>query len=307
MVKIEDCVLIRKTSVLPKDGVVETPIHGRAYEFGDSDLLGPSIHKMVRRQHPNFEEFLEAIKPYQIYFETYRRTIHFTINGIVENSLYGEFNYPYIIIEPLKYHIDSPSLEGLRVEDTYFSDDMVLSKECILFMREEDYKKVKGDIPSGIQVRTFTGDENDAVKEILQELGYEFFVVNNNGYVKGLDSGTPDQAMYEFICSYGTEHHINQDRHFYSSLNHEDVNIRMNEFRKMDQRYVNYILDSGLVDLELADEIRELLDDPYATKILEEKFDKLVEQVGLERLRTLTEEFNQLQIEARKDVMQKNK
>lgn len=303
---INDCVLIRKTSVLPIDGIVETPIHGRAYGFGDSDLLHASLLKRLRQLYPNFDQLVEESKKYQIYFETYRRTIHFTINGIVENSLYGTFNYPYIIIEPLKYHISDKSLEGLRVEDTYFSDDLVLSTDAILLMREEDYKKVKDSI-RGLKVSTFRRDENQVVKEVLKEQGYDFFVVNNNGYVKGLDSGTPDQEMYEFICHYGQEHGISLDRHFYSSFNQEDARVRMEAFQEMDKAYVIYLLDSGFVDNELSSKIRFLLDNPYDKRFLDELFDKMIEQIGLVQLHELTKNFNQMQLERRNEEVKKKK
>ena len=39
MYNINDCVLIRKTGTFPKDNMVETPIHGLAYEFGTSTII----------------------------------------------------------------------------------------------------------------------------------------------------------------------------------------------------------------------------------------------------------------------------
>ena len=36
---INDCILVRTTDIFPKDGIVETPINGNAYEFGKSSIM----------------------------------------------------------------------------------------------------------------------------------------------------------------------------------------------------------------------------------------------------------------------------
>ena len=45
MYNIDNCVLIRKTSIFPNNNIVETPIHGQAYAFGSSSILGDALSK----------------------------------------------------------------------------------------------------------------------------------------------------------------------------------------------------------------------------------------------------------------------
>lgn len=312
MYDINNCILIRKTNIFPENGIIETPIHGQAYGFASSTILGDAINDKLREKYQNTDEFLQECKKYDVYFETYRRTTHFTINGVVANSMYGEFNYPYAIIEPLKHHINDESLEGLRVEDTYFTDDMNLSDEAIILIPEEEKETLaqKYDL-RGLNIHTYKGEIEEAIKEELQSAGYDFFVINNHGYRDGLTSGTKDQQMYDFIQRYAQEHNISQGRHFYSDINHEDQMKRLEEGEKIDELHLKYILDSGLVSQETIDKVNRLLKDRrYYKKEFDELMSKVIDEVGLDNLAQLTNEFNKKMIkerELRKMFNQKKK
>ena len=301
MYDINNCVLIRKTTVFPENSIIETPIHGQAYGFGSSTILAEAINNKLREKYKNPDEFLQESKKYDVYFETYRRTIHFTINGVVANSMYGEFNYPYAIIEPLKHHIDDESLKGLRVEDTYFTDDINLSDEAIILIPEDEKEVLsqKFDLKD-LNIHTYTGEIEEAIKEELQNAGYDFFIVNNHGYRDGLTSGTKDQEMYDFIQKYAQEHNISQERHFYSDINHEDQMKRLEEGEKIDELHLKYILDSGLVNQETIDKVNSLLKDRrYYKKEFDELMSKVVDEVGLDNLAQLTNEFNKKMVKER--------
>ena len=300
MYNIENCVLIRKTTEFPENGIIETPIHGQAYEFGQSSILGDAINNKLREQYKSIDDFIRESKKYDIYFETYRSTIHFTINGVVANSMYGEFNYPYAIIEPLKHHINDESLLGLRVEDTYFTDDMKLSDDAIILVPEEERDKLVEKYGEGLNIHTYSGDIEEAIKETLQTKGYDFFDVNDHGYRKGLDSGTKDKEMYDFIQSYANEHGISQARHFYSDINYEDQQKRAEEAEKIDIEHLQYILNSGLVSEDVVKRTNDLLENRrYYKKEFDELMSKVVDEVGLDNLQTLTEGFNQNKIKER--------
>ena len=309
MYNIDNCILIRKTSVFPKNNIVETPIHGLAYAFGRSSILGDALTEKLREKYKGVNELLEELKKYDIYYETYRRTIHFTINGVVSNSLYGQFNYPYAIIEPLKYHINEESLLGLRVEDTYFIDDIKLSNEAIILVPEEEAIKLEEEYGfTNLNIKTYKGDIEEEIKKILTELGYDYFIVNDHGYRDGLNSDTKDSEMYNFIYEYSKEHGISQTKHFYSDINHEDQMIRLEEGEKIDLEHLNYILNSGVVSNELIEKINNLLDyRMYYKNDFNKLMRNLIDEIGLDNLLFLTKEFNKIKIEERNLKVEKNK
>lgn len=305
MYNIEDCVLIRKTGTFPKDGIVETPVHALAYEFGTSTIIGDAICDKLREKYTTNEDMTRESKKYDVYFETYRSTIHFTINGVVADSVYGQFSYPFAIIEPLKHHINDESLATLRVEDTYFTDDMKLSNEAIILVPESevDSLKEKYDL-EGITIRTYKDSLEEAIKETLTEKGYDFFDVNDHGYRKGLDSGTKDSEMYNFIYEYSKVHGIPQQRHFYAEINYEDREKRQEEAEKIDELHLRYILDSGLVSEETIDKVNKLFENRmYYKQNFEKLMSQVVDQVGLDKLAELTDEFNQKMINERESKL----
>ena len=299
MYNINDCVLIRKTGTFPKDNIVETPIHGLAYEFGTSTIIGDALKDKLREQYSDNNKFREELDKYDVYFETYRRTIHFTINGVVADSLYGQFSYPYAIIEPLKHHVNDSSLKSLRVEDTYFTDDMKLSNESIVLIPEDEAVLLEEKYGfNGMNIRTYKGSLEDAIKNVLTELGYDFFEVCDHGYRKGLDSGTKDSEMFEFIHEYSKNNGISQERHFYSEINYEDREKRQEEAEKIDELHLKYILDSGLVSEELIQKIDELFEiRRYYKSKFNELMRQLIDEVGLDNLLALTEQFNKMMVD----------
>ncbi len=302
MYKIDDCLLVRKTTVFPDNGVVETPVHGLAYGFGTSSLLGDAIRDKLLEKELDMDTFTSEFNKYNIYFETFRSTIHFTINGVVADSMYGVFDYPYAILEPLKHHISDSSLKTLRVEDTYFSDDLQLSSDAIILVPEDKIDEVREKHNlEGLNIRLYSGNIEDAIKSTMIELGYQFFDVNDHGYRDGLDSGTDASHMYQFIYEFAKSNNISQERHFYSDINYQDQQKRSEEGEKIDLMHLHYILDEGGVNDELVEKINELL--PYKNYYRNE-FNQLmrilVEEVGLLKLQELTNNFNNMMIEDRK-------
>ena len=141
---IQDCILIRTTDIFPFDGIVRVPKNDNAYDFDDSSIMGSAIKTAIRSKYSSEylneqqQEILDKEnKDYKVVFETCRSTVHFTMNGLVRSSTYGNFDdKPYVIFEPLKYHIDD-SLKCLRVEDVYFDQDITLSNEACILISEE--------------------------------------------------------------------------------------------------------------------------------------------------------------------------
>lgn len=303
---INDCVLVRTTDIFPMDGIVETPINGNAYEFGRSSIIGEAISKKVREKHPNYymteeagEKYSKELAEFEVCFETCRRTIHFAMNGLVGTTAYGNFdNKPFVIFEPLKYHLD-PSLKCLRVEDVYFDNDMRLSNECSILLEENYLKENSNNLEFLEQLKKFKvyvyrGNQQAAVSKVLSDLGYDSFLISSNGYSNGLSDGMAASKMWRFVNNFATQNNISLDRHFTSQINYEDSIARQEKGREIDIKHVTYILDNSTVSEELKNKIVPLLYEHPS--YLEPLMDDLVNELGLEQIKQLTKEFNDLYI-----------
>lgn len=303
---INDCVLVRTTDIFPMDGIVQTPINGNAYEFGRSSIIGEAISKKVREKHPNYymteeegEKYSKELAEFEVCFETCRRTIHFAMNGLVGTTAYGNFdNKPFVIFEPLKYHI-GPSLKCLRVEDVYFDNDMRLSNECSILLEENYLKENSNNLEFLEQLKNFNvyvyrGNQQAAVSKVLSDLGYDSFLISSNGYSNGLSDGMAASKMWRFVNDFATQNNISLDRHFYSEINQEDSIIRQEKGREIDIKHLTYILDNSTVSEELKNKIVPLLYEHPS--YLESLMDDLVNELGLEQIKQLTKEFNDLYI-----------
>ena len=303
---IEDCILVRTTDIFPMDGIVETPINGNAYEFGKSSIIGEAISKKVREKHPNYymteeagEKYSRELAEFDVCFETCRRTIHFAMNGLVGSTAYGNFEgKPFVIFEPLKYHLD-PSLKCLRVEDVYFDNDIKLSNECSILLEENYLRENYNNLEFLEQLKNFNvyvyrGNQQAAVSKVLSDLGYDSYLISSNGYSNGLSDGMAASKMWRFVNNFATENNISLDRHFTSQINYEDSIARQEKGKEIDIKHLTYILDNSTVSEELKNKIVPLLYEHPS--YLESLMDELVNEIGLDQIKELTSEFNDLYI-----------
>ena len=176
-VKASDLVLVRTTAMFPHQGIIEiTDKH--------SDLL---------KEDTPFEDELkelgiEDISKYKLLKFQSRRTVHFTLNGLVGSHEYGNFeNRDYIIIEPLDEHLEDDSLLNINEADTYFEDDLVLSKKATILIPVERYKELIKDEKTlkelnKFDIRLFDGNEEEAVRMCLLDKGYAFGTICKWGF-----------------------------------------------------------------------------------------------------------------------------
>ena len=290
MYTIDNCVLIRTTDIFPINGIIETPVHGHAYGFDASYYIGDLIRKKFRDMGK------ECPKGYEVIYERMRSTIHFTINGIVTLSNFFTQEYPFIIIEPFKHHINDKSLINIREEDTYFNDDMHLSKDCVILMDEAKYEELKDRINlSNYNIMTYTGNANEFLKKVIEDSGYPFFRICDHGYSDIMTPDTEASKMRKFLSEYANSHNISQDRHFNSDLDYNDALARSKSGKEYSKKHLIYVLNSGLVESELATKIKSALekeDDEELDPLLE----KMIADIDLEKLKVATQEFNKIEI-----------
>lgn len=298
---INDCVIVRTTDVFPFDGIVQSPINGNAYGFGSSLYFGEIVSEMLRNKYlnrfTNEEEeknFFKELHEYEVVFETLRRTVHFTINGLVGSTAYGNFdNKPFVIIDPLKYHLDN-SIRGMRVEDTYFEGDLSLSNESAIVIDEGTYNKISEDPKysndlAKFKIYVYKGNQQNAVSLALNDMGYDSFMVSSNGYVNGIDGHSRASKMYDFVNEYIKNNNISNERHFYSQINYEDALARNEKAEEINMMHLMYVLDNSNIPKEVIDNIKLLIEERREiTGLLE----VVIFRIGFEQLKKLTKEFN---------------
>ena len=289
---VDDCILIRTTDIFPTDKIVQTPENGNAYSFNINYMFIAAIEKKINKEQSNVNK-----DDYNIYYDICRTTTHFTINGLVSSHMYGNFDdRPYIIMEPLKHHIDEESLVGLRVEDTYFNNDIALSDEAIILIPSQHFEKIVGDYNyqetlKQFNVVVFDGDEVHAVNYILNQLGYNAFLTSQHSYV----SGEEEDKMVNFVYDLAEERNIPVDKHCYSTVGQQDTQNRFNSMKESEMRFLNFVLDTVAIPEILRNEIIYCRDNGYDT-VLKEHIENLVDIVGLETLKYLTQQYNQERI-----------
>lgn len=306
---MEDCYLVRTTDIFPMDKVIQTPKNANAYGFAHSNIFNNYLSTKIKEKYPNYsnsesEKFLKELAEYNVYFEILRSTIHFSINGLVGSHAYGDFsNRPFVIIEPLKHHLDDLSLMALTAADTYFCDDMLLSDDCILLI-DERYFSVHKDDPefmaqiSNYNVRIFKGEASLAVKKTLEDLNKYQFSVSSNGYVNGTSDSKEAGKMYRYLLSYADEEGFSTTPHFNSEINNEDNWAQKERGETIEREHLDYVLDKSNTDEKLREKFNYALSlngyyNEEKEKLLFAACDELISKIGLDELKHLTNEFNQ--------------
>ena len=184
-VETSDLALVRTTQMFPKHGIVETT---------------DKHSELLIEESPFERELKEAgvdTEAYKIFRFQNRRTIHFTLNGLVGSHEYGNFqNRSYIIVEPFEEHVNDPSLININEADTYFEDNMVLSERASILIPVKEYKELikdpkKLDELNKFDIRLFDGNETEAVRMCLLDKGYTFGEIAKWGFEPYFDSHQP--------------------------------------------------------------------------------------------------------------------
>ena len=303
---IEDVMLVRITEHFPFGGVVRTPANANARVLEYPKNFSDSIKEIVDNLDVSLGEKEKIKEALKVLISVPRTTIHFCINGLVGGHAFGEFDdKPYVILEPLAKHIDD--VHTLRVEDTYFNDNMVLSSEVVLIIRKDIYEKIKDDPRyqedlSRFKLFIFDGkDEQLAVGVVLNKLGYDSFIVSSNGYVDGYKTNQPAGRMYDFINNYAEVNNIDQTRHFNSELS-IDTKLKMNDELIEITKQIVQIMATSLGKSE--NEIRELNNTIDASfNINTSLITNLINEYGLEKLKLLVSKINQDKINSNNQVI----
>lgn len=300
---LSNCVLVRTTHAFPFGHEIHTPLFDGFCEPGLPGYLHYPIIDALKKQYP--ETWSKEKEKYYIQYESQRDTIHFTINGLVQSSIYGNFEArPFIIIEPLKYHIDD-TLISLRPEDTFFKGNVELSEDCVLIIRERMYNEIKNNPKyeeelKKYRVFVYSGEnEIEALNNVLEMINCDMYMMSNHGYTDGEKAGTNAHKMTTFIRTFAETNQIPQRRHCYTVEYSEENNRNEQKTEEINRKYIEYILENSNASEELKKKILDIIPN-YNYYSDNELFERLVEEIGLDVLRKLTEQFNQIMFEERR-------
>jgi len=145
----EDLVLLHVTDYFPEDMIIKTPKDAKV--MLDKEYEGH--HYQVPRQ---------------------RETVHFTINGEVENNTGGSWNSAkYIIVVPFTA-IDNNNFVGGTSTDFYSKGSVQIPDGSYIICSKSEAQKYKGKIRDGIHVVEI---DSENVKghgnQLITELGYK--------------------------------------------------------------------------------------------------------------------------------------
>lgn len=322
-VDLSGLALVRTTNVIPRFGVLETYGKHLAYEKYNS-YFQPELRKLGQGENPRFN---------RIGFMN-RRTIHFSLNGLVGDHAKGTFSgRDFIIIEPLEEQINNPNLLNINEADTYFLGDVKLSKKATILMQLEKYLErikdpaIKKQLDQ-FDVRLFIGDEKKAVEMCLVDRGFTFGKINEWGFNSvGNSSEKKNEDLLEQAQKTIAEQLKKEGRDVTYGEVHshsESRKIDVEELRKIDVEEIglfvdilaskteepfskcylkNYLLfrrdnyvvgENDLWRIEGYEESYDVTPD-YDKPILTP--DQLIKKIGVERLALVTAEYNR-QMEA---------
>lgn len=173
-----DIALVRVTDHLPENSIVpaicNVPFLTRINDLSSRvayDILKENEQKISGMSYldPVIEdELLKKSKEYSPLSTQYRSSIHFTLNGIVQNHQYGTFDSPFVIVESFKQHEDDSNILSVRGDDTYFKDGICLSSDSVVLVPIE-YKDKLDDRVGNIVY--YIGNRDRALEMYLVRIG----------------------------------------------------------------------------------------------------------------------------------------
>ena len=316
---VEDCVIIRTTSGFPTNCIVETPYNNKKVIMdGISTILGIEINKKIRETYQ--QESKEIEKLTELKYRNLRPTTHFCINGLVTNVEGNNFtNREYVVFSELEPQLENDSLESLRTEDTFFSNNVLISK---ILMSKDQYEKIKDNSKysctlENLQVFIYDStllNQQEAVIKVLHMLGKDAFIINSYGlsdqkfnYIKGeIQSDAfnlPNKAsqMAKLIYDLTTGKEIPgktfaSEPHMGSDIQSVENKLVYEEGIKEDLSHTFYLIENSSMSTEEKEELKEeiyLSINSNSGIKLNKIIKKLISKLSIEEIISLTQSFNQ--------------
>ena len=312
-VKSSDLVLVRTTNEFPRHGIVETQ------DKHSTPLMdGSFFDKEIKEAGLDLEDYKMAA------FRC-RRSVHWTLNGLVGSHAYGNFdNRRYIIIEPFEEQENHNGLLNIRESDTYFEDDVKLSPRATILMPVEKYKEECKDLKrkeelSRYNIALFVGDEELAVEMLLHDRGYVSGKITANGFAahEKTPEGQYAHKMKEKMKAIAESKNGRVEygaSHYYSESRKQDGKRASQLFNERMDNFLNYLFENSGVHFSIPylkaffrarkanwgrddtyeDYLENVEEDPSIKRMTPKE---VFEAIGPEKMKELTQGYNEMVFE----------
>lgn len=300
----DSIVLTRVTNIFPEGGIIRS----KALDYVLDD-----VKKYASVFHKYFEDN-DINEPYIKYYSA-RSTIHFTINSLVSNQNMSNFtDSRYFIFDLFKNHIDD-SLISLREEDTFFKDELRLSKYAFICMTEETYNSLDNnqinvlnnlkkvfiydeDIFNSLNLSNNSNINKYLIEEtivnlVLEKMGYISYVLDPEGFKYNNVMEANMLSLLEYIRK---DLNISNVKHFFSDSNKQDSVVFDKNIESSLKSHFEYIVNNSKVDATLKEKLMSHQKEigSYYSKEIYNLVSKLLNKIGTDEYIRLTLEYNNL-------------
>jgi len=280
-----DIAIVRATDHLPVDNKVVS-LSNVPFVIKQNDLAHEAVDSIFEDQGLSYADRKQMARDMSPLSTKYRSSIHFCLNGVVLSHYYGNFDdYPFVIIEPFKYHENDNNILAVRGEDTYFENELALSQDAKILVDEKYADKV---LESGIdesKVIFYKGDREKATEVVLLEMGVVPEVIGKD-YI--IESDTSD-----LIRNFINEKKYPADKHCFSESYRQDDLKTEQLMQKYASDYYTYLYNSVYGDITGKEEEVSYLSTatPYS-QIALYSLKNVINQIGLDKYKEIVDTYN---------------
>ena len=291
-----DIMLVRVTDHVPNNGI-SPAICNIPFIISPNSMQNFVIYRYLKERYTDskgetslteeekaiLNEKAKALTPLST---EYRSSVHFTLNGVVTNHMYGDFSGEVVIIEPFACHEDDSNIISVRPDDTYFKDGVSLSKDAVILVPLE----MKDSFPDcGVEYVFYKGDRDLAVDMCLVKKGIVPEQIADSYIEESKTSG----MLRTFI----SQKKYDTTRHFDSTVRAED-NEKSEVLKQMyDKMFYDYLFGTVYPNGEHRREYDLLITTATSNWIVDTErqnaFLGIVKDIGLEKYSQIVTSFNE--------------
>lgn len=289
-----DFMLVRTSNFIGENRTIK-PIADIPFIIKTNSLANRSIASLLKEKYQlnlfndkDLDTYRLLKEEYSHYSTQYRSTIHFTLNGLVSSHLQGNFdNKNFIILDNLEEHLGKEDIRSIRMEDTYISGDVHLSKNAIVMVKEDKFDQFIKENPelNNYNIVLYTGKSDIAVNILLTKLK---IVSETIGKDYAIDSPLQNY-INTFFKAIEQTYNIKQIKHANSKEYQEDDQKNILLWDLYNNAFYDFLL-ANIDDINKEEAKENLMNSSYLTA--EKTFKSILNRISLEEYKTIVDTFN---------------